>query len=353
MKGAIRAVRPLSSPRVLLLSGTPVSESPLNAYSVLKILDPDRIPGRTRFENHFIQKAAVQTGPVTINKPVGYTNLSELKTMIEAVSVRRLKCDIRGMPDRTEQTHVCQPTKEQAGHYAEILRGILADIEGDPEWAKTLDLAVVKLLRLRQVLSHPSILGLSGDSGKLLELDGLVEEVLSNPAAKVVIWATWNAEVDVVARRYAAYKPVTIDQRTTQEELAELEHTFDVSDQRIAIGTPQKAGTGVDWLARARTAIYIEKTYSLVSHRQSIDRIVRRVGDDNPGDSPAARRIKQIKRSGATIIYLHVPNSVDDVVSYVLNRKIELGDSLLTSDRKLLEDGKLHLLQMLRGGMKL
>jgi len=355
LKGRIRSVRPFQEARRVLLTGTPVSESPMNAFPVLSFLAPDRVPSKARFDHHFIVRAPVQTGPVTTDKAIAYENLDELKRMLEQHSVRRLKADIRGMPDRVEVVRYCQPTARQSDHYRDILKGILAEMRtmSVHDWAATLDIACVRLLRLRQVLNSPEILGLDGRSSKYDELDGVVEEVLSNRDAKLVIWTEWNKAVDLLARRYEGYGCITIDQRATQDQLAGYERTFDTSDARIAIATPAKGGTGIDFLARARTAVYVERTYSAVNHRQSIDRLVRRVGDDDPADSPTILAVKRIKRSPATIMYLHVQNSVDDAVAWVLQRKLDLSDALLTSDERLMQDGRQHLIQMLQSGMKL
>lgn len=353
MRGRVRTIRPLFEPRKYLATGTPVSESPNNAFNVLSVLAPERLTSRARFDQHFVIRVPTSAGGISQNKATGYSNLEELKRMLEATSVRRLKADVRGMPDKTEDQRECQPLPEQADHYSEIMKGIMADIEGDPDWARNIDIACVKLLRARQVLNHPGLLDLSGDSGKYRALDDIVEEVLSNPEAKILIWTEWNRAIDLLAARYRHYGCITIDRRTPQEALKRYEVEFDYSGDRVVIATPAKGGTGLDWLARARTAVYVERTYSLVNHRQSFDRVVRRVGEDDERDSPTFRRIKQIKRSPATILYLHVPKSVDDAIFWVLRRKLDLGEALLTRDERLIAEGKDHLIRMLRASARL
>jgi SNF2 family DNA or RNA helicase len=348
MRGKVKSVRPLLEPRKFVLSGTPVSESPMNAFPVLSILAPETIPSRARFDQHFVVRAKTRAGPVTTNKAMSFQNLEELKRRLESVSIRRLKVDVHGMPDRTEDVRHCRMTSDQRGHYEEVMRGIMAEIEGDPDWARTLDIACVKLLRARQVLNHPALLDLSGDSGKYLALDDLVEEVLSNPAAKLVVWSSWNRAIDLLAERYREFRPITIDQRTSQQDLVRWDKEFDLDDHRIAIASPARGGTGIDFLSRARVAIYCEKTYSLVNHLQSTDRIVRRVPDDQPGDDDRVRWVRQIKRSSATILYLHAPGSVDDIVDFVLKKKLDMGTALLTSDERLIADGRHDLIRMLR-----
>lgn len=349
MKGIVRTIRPLLTPRILFATGTVVSESPNNAYPILKVLSPEKVDvGRARWDRHFVIRAKTRAGPVTRQKAIAYSNLEELKRMLEHCSVRRLKKDIRGMPDRTEGIRHCNVTANQAEAYNECMRGVLAELDEKPEWIRTLDFAMVRILRLRQLLSHPKILGLSGDSGKHIELDNIVEEVLSEPSSKLLIWCEWLAGVDALAERYRNHGVLTVDGRTSQGQLAEWERTFDYSPERIVCATPARGGTGLDWLSRCRTAVYLEKPYSTVLFRQSQDRIVRRVGDDLPEDTPDVERIKAIKRSTATIIYLHVPGSVDDVVSWVLQRKLDLGDALLTADDRLLSDGREDLIRLLR-----
>lgn len=352
MQGRIKSIRPRVAPRIYLATGTPVSESPNNAFPVLKLLAPERVSGiaRSRWDQHFVIRSGGQYGG---GRAASYSNLEELKRTLEALSVRRLKADVRGMPTRTEDTRDCEATADQSDHYREILRGILAEIEGNPKWANTLDIACVKLLRARQVLNHPGILGLSGDSGKHRELDNIIEEVLSTPSAKIVLWTEWNAAVDLLAKRYAEYGVLTIDQRTSQDDLAKMDRTFDLDDNRVIISTPSKGGTGIDFMSRARTAVYLEKTYSLVNHRQSIDRIVRRVPDDSPSDTPDQRFVKRIKRSPATVIYLNVPGSVDGVVDFVLRKKLDLGDALLQSDEVLISSGRDDLIKMLRSSARI
>lgn len=348
MRGKVKSVRPLLEPRKFVISGTPVSESPMNAFPVLSILAPETIPSRARFDQHFVVRAKTRAGPVTTNKAMSFQNLEELKRRLESVSIRRLKVDVHGMPDRTEDVRHCRMTSDQRGHYEEVMRGIMAEIEGDPDWARTLDIACVKLLRARQVLNHPALLDLSGDSGKYLVLDDLVEEVLSNDYAKLLVWSEWNLAIDLLSTRYAKYKPIKIDQRTSQQDLVRWDKEFDQDEHRIAISTCAKGSTGLDFLNRCRVAIYCEKPYSLVNFKQSLDRIVRRVPDDQPEDADIIKWVRKVKRSPATILYLQVPGSVDDIIDRILQLKLDLGDALLTSDQRLLEDGRHELIRMLR-----
>ena len=57
MKAKVLNIRPVEvEPLIYLASGTPVSENPMSAFAILKILDPELIPYEQKFSNYFLQK---------------------------------------------------------------------------------------------------------------------------------------------------------------------------------------------------------------------------------------------------------------------------------------------------------
>jgi len=122
-----------------------------------------------------------------------------------------------------------------------------------------------RMLRLRQVMNHPSILNENGDSAKYIELDGVLEEVLADPEEKVIIWTEYRAAVDNLFNRYnAEYGAVKVYGGISDKQWEETVHTFETDKKpRVAIGIPAKAGEGTDFLARARTAVYTSTNSAL------------------------------------------------------------------------------------------
>ena len=339
-------------PRVILMSGTPISESPTNAFTTLKVLGEDRLPHASRFEKYFVQtkdiKITVKTKKgskqVPIKKVIGHQNLAELKRRIERVSIRRTKDDIEGFPDKIQLTRDVYLTGKHKKLY-DVAKGELIT---ELSQQSTINLAKffasnAKAIRLRQLLNHPAFADEAGESCKYQEIDNILEELFADPEQKVIIWTEYRKAVDLIYdkwnKRYGVvklYGGVTLD-----DDLAEKFENE--SFPKIAAAIPAKAGTGVDFLARARTAIYLDRPYSFTLYSQSLDRIHRRVSSaKNPS------RLDQIRSQPANLIFLDVPGTVDELVREKLYMKQDLSDALTVSDEKLLTMGRRDLLRYLK-----
>jgi hypothetical protein len=256
--------------------------------------------------------------------------------------IRRLKVDIKGMPDKVSQFRYVQMHGPQKQLYTDIKRGLYDTIDQDPSNKLSIAFAMTKCIRLRQVLNHPSLVEKEGESVKYQAVDEILEEVLADPMAKIVLWTEFRNAVDLLAERYhKKYGCIKLIGGTSQEQMAYWSKNWDTMPERIAIGIPLFGGTGVDFLSRCRTAVYLEPPYSLIVFRQSCDRIHRRVGTDN---SP----IEVIKRSPANLIFLQVEKTIDELCYKILARKGDMVDLLLTSDEKLEQMGKAELLEYLK-----
>jgi len=343
------------SSRVVLLTGTPVSESPTNAYVALKILNYGKVPHISKFENHFLVKAEktiTRKNPagygkgkaITYLDVVGYKNLDELKQRLGRVSIRRSKAEMKGFPDKIFITRSVFLEGKQKDLYKAICGEIAHSLpkESEINIEKFLGNSNA-VLRLRQIMNHPSLLGEEGKSAKYEELDNILEELLADPEQKVIIWTEFRAAVDLLFERYnEQYGAVKIYGGVTNEELVKISDAFENKPTpRVAVCIPAKAGTGVDFLARARTAIYVDRPYSLVLFKQSLDRIHRRVNTINP--TP----LDVIRAKPATIMFLDVVDSIDDLVREKLTSKWDIAEAVTTSDEQLIEMGRGDLLKYL------
>ncbi len=334
------------APRVVPMTGTPVSESPLNAYVLLKIMNYGKVPHISRFDNHFVVKQLVEYGHKGSHlKVVGYKALDELKMRLERVSIRRSKAEMTGFPPLTQIIREVALTGQQQALYSVLCGELRRDLpkEGLINVQKFLG-GNENAIRLRQCLNHPSILGGEGDSAKYLELDNILEELLADPEQKVVIWTEFRAAVDLLFDRYnEQYGAVKLYGGVNNKELEKMSLAFESTGRpRVVVAIPAKAGEGTDWLASARTAIYIDRPASLVLYQQSMDRIHRRVETKNP-------TALDLRRSQpATIIFLDVLNSVDILNKDRLIGKQDIAEAVTTSDEKLIEMGREDLLKYLQ-----
>lgn len=334
------------STRMIAVTGTPVPESPANSYIFLRLTNFGALPHARRFENYFTIKQNVTFGKKgTFPKIVGYKNLDFLKTMIERRSIRRTKDDLTGFPPAIFTVRDIILSGKQADLYRAFKGQLKASLPKDTR----INLANIlksnaAAIRMRQVLNHPSFLDESGDSAKYIELDDILAELFTDPEAKAVIWTEFRAGVDLLYDRYnkdygvaKLYGGVDVDNK--------LIDAFESKDgPRITAAIPAKGGEGTDYLARARTSIYIDRPYSYTLYSQSLDRIVRRVSPDKD----KLTWLDRVKQQPANLIFLDAVGTLDEIIRARLYEKQNLSDALLTDDEKLLEMGRKDLIKLLK-----
>jgi len=344
------------SPRVVLMTGTPVSENPTSAYVALKLLSGGSMPHISRFENHFCVKKGEEiwvrskiTGKPEkriIQKLVGFKNLGELKSMIDRVSIRRTKDDAVGFP---EQTSVIRDIL-LSGKQHKLYRALCGEMSKELPSKSLVNIYTLlgtntTALRIRQLMNHPSLIGEEGDSAKYVELDYILEELLSDPEQKVVIWTEWRAAVDLLYTRYnKLYGAAKIYGGVNNEQLDQIRDKFENQDRsRVIVSIPAKGGTGLDFLARARTAIYVDRPMSYILYNQSLDRICRRIAAEGN-----LSELDRIRSKPATLMFLDVVHSLDEMIRDKLWGKVNFVDSVTIKDEKLIELGKQDLLRYLK-----
>lgn len=327
--------------KLIIMTGTPVSESPTNAYVALSLLSSSYLPHIQRFEEHFVQKTKIKIKqydartkkPVEreVDKVIGFKNLNMLRDRVHRYSIRRTKEQMKGFPDRVIINRTLTLEGNQLSLYSELRRFLIKDLKETEKGGK---LKLSQFLadnhhavKLRQILNHPSIIGESGDSAKYIEIDNILEQIFSDPSQKVIIWTAYRKAVDLIYDRWneqygviKIYGGVDVNQK--------MADTFNYDPNvRIAACIPEKAGTGVDFLARARTAIYIDRPYSFTLYSQSLDRIHRRVKTEGE-----LTELDKIRSQKATIIFLDVEGSIDELIRDSLSNKSSMVDAVTDTE---------------------
>jgi SWI/SNF-related matrix-associated actin-dependent regulator 1 of chromatin subfamily A len=323
-KALVKIKESINPNNILFMTATPISESPMNAYCFLKVIEPDLVPTKTRFEEHFctfkkipILKKGQRVTPFTrwMNVVDKYKNLDELGRMLEIYSFRKTHAEVIGMPPTVHKVVQVEITGRQRMIYDAIASQIYSQLKASNIKLMRLDHALVRILRLRQFLSHPSLIGESGDSAKFEALDDLLDEILADPKAKVVLWSVWVDTIKLLTERYKHYGTLPYFGDVQPEERSRYENLFRLEDRfRILVANPQCAGLGLN-LQRARVAIHVDRSEKLILCEQSDGRITRR---DAVGT--------------AIIIDLVGKNTIDEWLFGILKRKKEMKRTILDPD---------------------
>ena len=261
------------------MTGTPVTQGPLDIYSQFEFLDK-KILGFANFFAFRATFAVMKPVPVrgrTIQIVDKYINLDQLKNKIEPYSYRVLKKDCLDLPEKIYTKIYHGLSDEQESLYRQMADDFIASV-GEQQ-VITAQIALTKLLRLRQIIGGfvpVDELGVKPiePNNRLKTLTDLLEDIQGS----TIIWAVFKAEIAAI-KNVLGSAAVTYYGETSTEARAEAVKAFQEGRARYFIGNPRAAGLGLT-LTRASNVIYYSNDYSLEIRQQSEDR-AHRIGQRN------------------------------------------------------------------------
>tara|TARA_R110002126_G_scaffold989_1_gene5753 strand:- start:120 stop:1553 length:1434 start_codon:yes stop_codon:yes gene_type:complete len=262
-----------------ILTGSPVTKSPLDLYKQCEFLDPELLEYGSyyAFRTRYAVMRSANFGGRSVQIIVGYRNLGELSSKLEPFSYRCLKEDCLDLPDYVYTKRVIQLTSEQQKIYNTMKEIALAQMDGK---MMTTGTAMVQLMRLHQITCGH----FTADDGTIKNiknerLDALVD-ILEEVENKAVIWAHYRhdiaAIINAVEKKFGKESYVTYygDTSTDDRQNAIRQIQDEDSPVRFIIGTPQTGGYGIT-LTGANTMVYYANGYDYEKRIQSEARINR------------------------------------------------------------------------------
>ena len=303
-----------------ILTGSPVTKSPLDLYKQCEFLDPWLLAHwsyysfRTRYA---IMKAAHFNGR-SVQVVVGYQHLAELSEKLKPFSYRVLKDDCLDLPPKTFMKRVIQLSSEQKNLYEQMRKLALAELNG--KRITTVNV-VTQLMRLQQITcghfkaDDDSIQEIKNN--RITELINVLEEV----EGKAVIWAHWRHDIATIVREIEKEYPGSVmtyygDTTTEDRQKAIREMQDPESKIRFLVGTPQTGGYGIT-LTGASTMIYYSNGYDLEKRQQSEARIDR-IGQKKP----------------MTYIDILAEDTIDQKIVKALRKKVNIATQVMGEELK-------------------
>ena len=300
-----------------ILTGSPVTRSPLDLYSQMNFLDEDILGFNSfyAFQGRFAVIQRRTMGAHSFNHIVGFRRLDELTEALDKHSFRVRKEDCLDLPDKVYMRREVELTKEQKKAYEQMKHFALARLQsGELSTTKNV---LTQLMRLQQICCG----NLTDDAGVIHPLpsnriDALLD-ICDEIQGKALIWATWTRDIRSIAEalrdRFSVQAVATLHGETPDSERQKVVETFQdrQSELRFIVGHPKTGGYGLT-LTAATTVIYYSNSYDLELRIQSEDR---------------AHRIGQTCK--VTYIDLISPKTVDEKIVRALRNKINIADTIL------------------------
>jgi SNF2 family DNA or RNA helicase len=298
-----------------ILTGSPVTKSPLDIYSQCAFLNPHFL-GFSSYYTFRRRYAVTQNqnygGPNFI-QVVGYQNTTELAETLNEFTYRVTKDECLDLPDKIFMRREFDMTPEQKKVYEEMRRTAIAFLEEEEVSATSV---ITQLLRLHQI----SCGFFPTDEGEVLPLKNFrMPELLSaleEIEGKVIIWANYRHDIfalsELLKKEFGKDSYVTYFGDTTDDERQSAVAAFQDPDSsvRFFLGNTQTGGYGIT-LTEASTVIYYSNNYDLEKRLQSEDR-AHRIGQNN----------------SVTYIDLVCKGTVDEKIITALRNKISLANQV-------------------------
>ena len=302
-----------------ILTGSPVTKSPLDLYSQCEFLDPYHLGHQSyySFRARYANMIDRNFGGRRVQIVGSYRRLPELTAKLEKFSYRVLKEDCLDLPPKVFTKRIVELTDEQKKVYAQMKRMAIAELDG--KVMSTVNV-MTQLMRLHQVTcGHFKADDQTVKPVKNNRITALLE-LLEETDGKVIIWANYREDIKNIVRSLKkAYGEAStveyhggVDSTLRQDNIAQFQQKN--GPTRYFVGNAQTGGYGIT-LTAANTVVYYSNSYDLEKRLQSEDR---------------AHRIGQT--GSVTYVDFIAENTIDERIVKALRRKINLANEIMGED---------------------
>ncbi len=304
-----------------ILTGSPVTKSPLDLYSQCEFLDPYHLGHQSyySFRARYANMVKRNFGGRSVQIVASYRKLDELTDKLEKFSYRVLKEDCLDLPPKVFTTRTVDLSEEQTKMYLTMRKAAIAEHKGKLMSSMS---ALTTLLRLHQITCGT----FKADDGTITQLKNnrltALMECLEETEGKAIIWATYREDIkNIVATLKKAYGEAStveyhggVDARVRQDHIAQFQDVK--GPTRYFVGNPSTGGYGIT-LTAANTVIYYSNSYDLEKRLQSEDR---------------AHRIGQT--GSVTYVDLVSEKTIDERIIKSLKAKVNIANEIMGENIK-------------------
>ena len=301
-----------------ILTGSPVTKSPLDLFSQCQFLDPWLLDHQSyyTFRARYSICKKIQVNGRQVEIVVGYRNLGELSEKIKPFSKRILKDDCLDLPEKSYVKHYVELTKEQKKVYEQMKKEAIAFLDGKMQSSATV---MTQLMRLHQITCGH----FTADDGTIKDLPcsrlGELMNILENVEGKTIIWSHYTHDV---RRIIAEIKKVYGDDSVvdyygatdTDARSANIKKFQNNDNCRFFVGTTHTGGYGIT-LTAGSNMIYFSNGYDLEKRQQSEARI---------------DRIGQTRKM--TYIDIMSQDTIDERIVKALRNKVNIANTIMDED---------------------
>jgi SNF2 family DNA or RNA helicase len=257
-----------------MMTGTPASQSPEDAFGLAKLVNPTGVPKYASAWKNAVMRQI--TRYKWVPKPESRDTV--FKALQPAIRYEKAQC--LDLPEVTYQTRLVPLTPQAARYYRVLVKEMQIEAAGETISTVNAAAAVSRLLQLSGGAVYT-------DDGNVVEFDvaprlSVLREVLDETAHKVLIFVPYRHTLSMVANHLNTHGITNeiISGDTTPNKRTSIFNSFQTTlHPKVLLIQPQAASHGVT-LTAADTVVFWSPVMSVETYLQCIARIDR-VGQKN------------------------------------------------------------------------
>ena len=305
-----KAACSLNAVTKVAMTGTPVENSLMDAWSLSHLVFPGYLGEKGEFKRQYVGIDI----EVTLNK-----NLEELESSLRQITLRRMKKDVLGQLPEKQGIHIpVMMSEQERSQHDQIIAEMQADSAGGGR-------NILPLInRLQQFTAHPALLDRKADTSVegLIRASGKFEifinalDKIQAVGEKVLVFATFRKAIDLIvdaiSNRYGVRAGV-IDGRTPNEKRQNVIDGFSQSQGfDVLVLHPKTAGMGLN-ITAATHVIHYSRQWNPALEEQA-----------------TARAWRNGQKYTVSVYYLFYADTVEEKVDERIRLKQSLSDRVVS-----------------------
>lgn len=258
-----------------MMTGTPASQSPVDAYGLAKLVNPSGVP---KFQTAWRDKVM---NKITLFKWAPKTGARELVYAALQPAIRFTKEECLDLPPVVTVTREVPMTPQQTKYYKLLKEQMMVSAAGETISAINAGVAVNKLLQISCGAAYT-------DNREVVEFDAaprlaVLEEVLEETERKVIIFALFRSSINTIVTYLTkhGYAVGQIHGDVTASKRGQIINDFQTtSNIRVLVMQPQATAHGIT-LTAADTVVFFGPLMSVEQYVQCIARADRKGQDSD------------------------------------------------------------------------
>ena len=272
-----------------LLSGTPMTNRPMNYFNLLSLVESTVSKNWMAYAIRYCQGYQFNVGGKKIWNVSGASNLEELRDRTSSLILRRLKENVLDLPEKIiSPVYLRLKSKE----YEEVMGDYYDWYDKNPDESKSLTVQFTKLTKIRQIIANE----------KITQTIELAENIIEQ-GKKVIIFCNFTESLEKIMEHFGKIA-VKLNGTMSKIEKQNSVDQFQENEKiKVFVGNIKAAGVGIT-LTAAEAVIMNDLSFLPSDHSQAEDRSYR-YGQKN----------------NVLVYYPIFENTIEGIIYDILNNK--------------------------------